>query len=34
MTRIIAGLAGGRRLATPAGRSTRPTSDRTREGLF
>ena len=34
MTRIIAGLVGGRRLATPAGRSTRPTSDRTREGLF
>ena len=34
MTRIIAGLAGGRRLAVPAGRSTRPTSDRTREGLF
>jgi 16S rRNA (guanine966-N2)-methyltransferase len=34
VTRIIAGLAGGRRLATPAGRSTRPTSDRTREGLF
>lgn len=34
MTRIIAGAAGGRRLATPAGRSTRPTSDRTREGLF
>lgn len=34
MTRIIAGVAGGRRLAVPAGRSTRPTSDRTREGLF
>lgn len=34
MTRIIAGTAGGRRLAVPAGRSTRPTSDRTREGLF
>ena len=34
MTRIIAGLAGGRRLAVPPGRSTRPTSDRTREGLF
>ena len=34
VTRIIAGLAGGRRLATAAGRSTRPTSDRTREGLF
>ncbi|HUD36594.1 MAG TPA: 16S rRNA (guanine(966)-N(2))-methyltransferase RsmD [Streptosporangiaceae bacterium] len=34
MTRIIAGQAGGRRLAVPAGRSTRPTSDMTREGLF
>jgi 16S rRNA (guanine966-N2)-methyltransferase len=34
MTRIIAGQAGGRRLATAAGRTTRPTSDRTREGLF
>jgi 16S rRNA (guanine966-N2)-methyltransferase len=34
MTRIIAGTAGGRRLATTAGRVTRPTSDRTREGLF
>lgn len=34
VTRIIAGLAGGRRLTTSAGRSTRPTSDRTREGLF
>lgn len=34
MTRIIAGQAGGRRLGVPAGRSTRPTSDRTREGLF
>jgi 16S rRNA (guanine966-N2)-methyltransferase len=34
VTRIIAGQAGGRRLAVPAGRSTRPTSDRTREGLF
>lgn len=34
MTRIIAGQAGGRRLLVPAGRSTRPTSDRTREGLF
>jgi 16S rRNA (guanine966-N2)-methyltransferase len=34
VTRIIAGLAGGRRLATRPGRSTRPTSDRTREGLF
>ena len=34
MTRIIAGTAGGRRIAVPSGRSTRPTSDRTREGLF
>ena len=34
MTRIIAGIAGGRRLAVPSGRSTRPTSDRAREGLF
>jgi 16S rRNA (guanine966-N2)-methyltransferase len=34
VTRIIAGAAGGRRLATAAGRITRPTSDRAREGLF
>lgn len=34
MTRLISGSAGGRRLATPPGRGTRPTSDRTREGLF
>ncbi len=34
MTRIIAGAAGGRRLTTAAGRTTRPTSDRAREGLF
>lgn len=34
MTRIIAGVAGGRRLTVPAGQSTRPTSDRAREGLF
>lgn len=34
MTRIIAGHAGGRRLVTAPGRATRPTSDRTREGLF
>jgi 16S rRNA (guanine966-N2)-methyltransferase len=27
-------MAGGRRLATPRGRNTRPTSERTREGLF
>jgi 16S rRNA (guanine966-N2)-methyltransferase len=34
MTRIIAGKAGGRRLAAPPGQGTRPTSDRAREGLF
>jgi 16S rRNA (guanine966-N2)-methyltransferase len=34
MTRVIAGIAGGRRLSVPAGRDTRPTSDRAREGLF
>ena len=34
MTRIIAGTAGGRRLQAPAGRDTRPTSDRVREALF
>jgi 16S rRNA (guanine966-N2)-methyltransferase len=34
VTRIIGGFAGGRRLAVPAGRGTRPTSDRAREGLF
>lgn len=34
MTRIIAGAAGGRRLAVPPGATTRPTSDRAREGLF
>jgi 16S rRNA (guanine966-N2)-methyltransferase len=34
MTRVIAGVAGGRRLAVPPGRGTRPTSDRAREGLF
>ncbi|WP_435771188.1 16S rRNA (guanine(966)-N(2))-methyltransferase RsmD [Nocardioides sp. SYSU DS0651] len=34
MTRIIAGRAGGRRLATPKGGATRPTSDRVREALF
>ena len=31
---MIAGEAGGRRLAVPDGRHTRPTSDRAREGLF
>lgn len=34
MTRIIGGVAGGRRLETPAGNATRPTSDRVREALF
>jgi 16S rRNA (guanine966-N2)-methyltransferase len=34
MTRVIGGMAGGRRLVMPAGAGTRPTSDRTREGLF
>jgi len=34
MTRIVAGVAGGRRLSVPAGRGTRPTADRAREGLF
>lgn len=34
MTRIIGGSAGGRRLKTPSGENTRPTSDRVREALF
>ncbi|HET8601582.1 MAG TPA: 16S rRNA (guanine(966)-N(2))-methyltransferase RsmD [Segeticoccus sp.] len=34
MTRIIAGTAGGRRLHTPPGSGTRPTSDRVREAVF
>lgn len=34
MTRIIGGAAGGRRLQTPTGAATRPTSDRVREALF
>ena len=34
MTRIIGGSAGGRRLETPRGQTTRPTSDRVREALF
>ena len=34
MTRIIAGTHGGRRLAAPAGATTRPTSDRVREAFF
>jgi 16S rRNA (guanine966-N2)-methyltransferase len=32
--RVIAGELGGRRLRTPRGRSTRPTSDRVREAVF
>jgi 16S rRNA (guanine966-N2)-methyltransferase len=34
VTRIVAGVARGRRLDVPDGRGTRPTSDRAREGLF
>jgi 16S rRNA (guanine966-N2)-methyltransferase len=34
VTRIIGGSAGGRRIRTPTGDSTRPTSDRVREALF
>jgi 16S rRNA (guanine966-N2)-methyltransferase len=34
MTRIIGGTAGGRRLSTPTGPTTRPTTDRVREALF
>lgn len=34
MNRIIGGIWGGRRIAVPAGRDTRPTSDRAREALF
>jgi 16S rRNA (guanine966-N2)-methyltransferase len=34
MTRIIAGVHGGRRLAAPPGAQTRPTSDRVREAFF
>lgn len=34
VTRIVAGRYGGRRISTPDGRDTRPTSDRVREALF
>jgi 16S rRNA (guanine966-N2)-methyltransferase len=34
VTRIIGGAAGGRRITTPRGAATRPTSDRVREALF
>ena len=32
--RVVAGSARGRRIAVPAGTTTRPTSDRTREAVF
>ena len=32
--RVVAGLYGGRRLVSPPGTDTRPTSDRVREALF
>jgi 16S rRNA (guanine966-N2)-methyltransferase len=32
--RVVGGVAGGRRLRAPTGRSIRPTSDRVREGVF
>jgi 16S rRNA (guanine966-N2)-methyltransferase len=32
--RVVAGLYGGRRLVSPSGSATRPTSDRVREALF
>ncbi|MFW6091568.1 MAG: 16S rRNA (guanine(966)-N(2))-methyltransferase RsmD [Actinomycetota bacterium] len=34
MTRIVAGVARGRRLRVPRGRAIRPTTDRVREALF
>jgi 16S rRNA (guanine966-N2)-methyltransferase len=34
VTRLIGGSAGGRRLRTPPGAATRPTTDRVREALF
>jgi 16S rRNA (guanine966-N2)-methyltransferase len=34
MTRIVAGSAGGRRIQTPPGDDTRPTTERVREALF
>ncbi|HEY2791168.1 MAG TPA: 16S rRNA (guanine(966)-N(2))-methyltransferase RsmD [Micromonosporaceae bacterium] len=34
MSRIVAGTYGGRRIATPVGDETRPTSDRVREAMF
>ena len=32
--RVVAGIAGGRRLQAPPGRDVRPTSDRVREAVF
>lgn len=32
--RVVAGALGGRRLVTPGGTSTRPTTDRVREAIF
>ena len=32
--RVVAGELGGRRLVTPDGTSTRPTTDRVREAVF
>lgn len=34
MPRVISGTAGGLRLKAPAGKGTRPSADRTKEGLF
>jgi 16S rRNA (guanine966-N2)-methyltransferase len=34
MTRIVGGVAGGRRIGVPAGNGTRPTADRVREAIF
>ena len=34
MARIVGGVAGGRRIDVPRGTTTRPTAERTREGLF
>lgn len=34
MTRLVGGTAGGRRLRTPPGEATRPTSERVREAMF
>jgi 16S rRNA (guanine(966)-N(2))-methyltransferase RsmD len=34
VSRIVAGVFGGRRLVTPAGDDTRPTADRVREAMF